>query len=107
LLSKKHEKVIEETTKTRSKQKESIISSKNQNKFNRVDSSVTNTIKSKKKQEKKVYENSIDFDNSISLIVAEYENKINKMVNHNQDQTKMKMLHDELLKKSKSELLKN
>jgi len=71
MLSKKHEKVIEETTKTRSKQKESIISSKNQNKFNRVDSSVTNTIKSKKKQEKKVYENSIDFDNSISLIVAE------------------------------------
>jgi len=73
MLSKKLDKVTEEPPKSKSKQKESTNSLENQGKVSRVEPSpvLINSSKTKKKQEKKVLEESTDFENSISLIVAE------------------------------------
>jgi len=46
-------------------------------------------------------------ENSISMILNEYENKITKMVTNNKDKERIKMLYDELNRRNKDDLLRN
>jgi hypothetical protein len=54
-----------------------------------------------------VKDDSSENENSISLILNEYENKIKKMVSNNKEKERIKMLYDELTRRNKDDMLRN